>query len=266
MEQMEQGGTPPRNTKYRGWCLTVNNYSPSDVEIYKHSLSNTQYVIGKEIGTNGTRHLQICLKFTNPRTFNSIKKMFPRAHIEPCRNWPASVIYCKKDNDYITNIIEQLDTVQFLLTTEYTDVTWKPWQQQVLDICDSKPDSRSVNWFWEYDGNVGKSFLAKYIVLKYNAIIADGKKDNVFNQIKVWLEINKNKFPSVVLLDVPRYNLEYINYGTLEQIKNGMIYSGKYEGGTCLFPHPHIIVFANEKPDTSKLSKDRWNIVHISSS
>ena len=50
----------------------------------------------------------------------------------------------------------------------------------------------------------------------------------------------------------------------LEQIKNGMIYSGKYEGGQCLFESPHIVIFANSKPEIENMSIDRWNIKEIS--
>lgn len=71
------------------------------------------------------------------------------------------------------------------------------------------------------------------------------------------------KQPEIVLLDIPRYNKEFTNYGVLEELKNGMIYSGKYEGGLCVFRSPHVIVFSNSKPDKNIMSKDRWNIVNI---
>ena len=38
------------------------------------------------------------------------------------------------------------------------------------------------------------------------------------------------------------------------------MYSGKYEGGMCVFPEPHIISVSNHRPDTSKLSEDRWSV------
>ena len=65
------------------------------------------------------------------------------------------------------------------------------------------------------------------------------------------------------MLDIPRHQLDYVGYGALEQLKNGMIYSGKYEGGTCLFDNPHVIVFANEPPKIEKMSLDRWKIIDL---
>ena len=109
-------------------------------------------------------------------------------------------------------------------------------------------------------GNNGKSFLAKYIALKFGCIIADGKKDNIFNQV-LMMEDKRG----IILLDVPRHNVDYINYGCLEALKNGLIYSGKYEGGQCIFDIPHIIVFMNDIPNGfyEKFSGDRYEMIWI---
>ncbi len=63
-----------------------------------------------------------------------------------------------------------------------------------------------------------------------------------------------------MILDLPRHNVDYVNYGLLEQLKNGCMFSGKYEGGQFVFPIPHVVVFANQAPDMSKFSLDRWLI------
>ena len=149
-----------------------------------------------------------------------------------------------------------------LLNKYYENVEWKPWQADVLKICDSERESRIINWFWSEKGDVGKSYLARYIALKYDVIICDGKKNDIFNQIRVKIE-EEEKEINIVLLDIPRCNMDYVNYGVIEQIKNGLIYSGKYEGGMCVFDHPHVIIFANEEPDYDKFSKDRWNVVFV---
>lgn len=256
--------TPSRNTKKRAWCFTWNNYTNNNIEYLIQKLqSPTSYLFGEEVGDSGTPHLQGVVRFKNARSFSSVRKLFMENHIEPCKNWQASLNYCSKDGETYTNIEKQKTRTERMLE-KYEGVRWKQWQQDVINIVESLPNDRTVNWFWEKGGNVGKSFLAKYLVLKYDAIIADGKKDNVFNQIKLWLDNHKDKEdPKLVLLDIPRYSLDYINYGVLEQVKNGLIYSGKYEGGICCFDSPHIIVFANEPPDRRKMSEDRWNIVEI---
>lgn len=264
MEQKEQVGTPTRNTKNRSWVFTWNNYTNEDIEyLIKYFKEKDRYVFGEEIGNSGTPHLQGVVNFSSPRTFNSVKKLFKNNHIEVCKNWNASCKYCSKDGQTYTNI-KKLQSRRERLLAKYNNVIWKDWQQNIIDICETEPNDRTINWIWEEEGNKGKSFLAKYLVLKHDAIVCDGKKDNVFNQLRNWIDCHKdNEDPKVIILDVPRYNLEYVNFGCLEQIKNGMVYSGKYEGGLCLFESPHIIIFANAPPDEDKLSEDRWNIIEL---
>ena len=264
LKQLEHSGTPARNTKHRSWCFTWNNYSSEEVTYLTNKLKNEKYLFGEEKGNSGTPHLQGTVNFKSPRSFSSVRKIFKNNHIEVCKNWQASLNYCSKDGETYTNIESKKTRNVRLLEDEYENITWRPWQEKVISILNTKPNNRTINWIWETNGNVGKSFLAKYLYLKYDAIIADGKKDNVFNQIKLWIDTHKdNKDPTIILLDIPRYNKDYINYGMLEQIKNGMIYSGKYEGGVCVFKSPHVIIFSNDRPDTSYMSIDRWNIINI---
>lgn len=260
-----QADTPARNTRSRSWCFTWNNYSTFTIEYIVKMLSNdSQFIVGEEIGTNGTRHLQGAVKFKNPRYFNAVKKLFKDNHVEMCKNWDASVNYCKKDGQIYTNIETEKSRKEMLEEAYYKNVTWRPWQQKIIDICETEPDSRTINWIWEDKGNTGKSFLCKYLWIKYDAIVADGKKDNIFNQIKIWLDNNKkNASPKVVILDVPRRNIEYVNYQAIEQMKNGFIYSGKYEGGVCAYKHPHVFIFANEEPNYTAWSEDRYNVINI---
>lgn len=148
-----------------------------------------------------------------------------------------------------------------VLQQEYSNVTWHKWQQEVLDIINEKPHPRTINWYWEPTGNVGKSFICKFIALRQEVIVASGKKNDIYNEIHTVL--SSGIIPTIIVLDYPRHDLDYINYGAIECIKNGFLYSGKYEGGKCIFPIPHVIVFANEPPDITKMSSDRWHIVKI---
>lgn len=88
----------------RGYTMTVNNYKIEELENIKRELhSNTveSYIIGKEVGSNGTPHLQIYVYFKNAKSFNSVKVMFPRAHIEKAKgNKEQNFNYCSKDGAY----------------------------------------------------------------------------------------------------------------------------------------------------------------------
>jgi hypothetical protein len=90
-------------SKSRNFCFTFNNYTEDDINHL--NLVVCQYIVfGKEVGENGTPHLQGFVKFATPRTFASVKKTLCRpgesCHIEAAKNVAASVQYCRKDNDY----------------------------------------------------------------------------------------------------------------------------------------------------------------------
>lgn len=259
------GNTKASAKRKRKWLITINNWTEEEFTQMKHEFDvpGSKWIIGKEIApTTGTPHLHGYCHWKNARSDTSLKKIFPRANLRFCRGSDIQCgKYCTKEGgETIGNFSceDFSDKLKKLNMKRYENVKWKPWQRQVLKLENTE---RTIHWFWEATGDVGKSFLCKYMVLTRNIILCEGKKADIFNQVNSMLL--KEKIPEVVVCDIPRQSIDYINYGVLESLKNGCLYSGKYEGGVCCFPSPLIICFANEAPDTSKMSKDRWNVVHI---
>lgn len=59
-------------------------------------------VVGKEVGKNKTPHLQGYTYFKSQRTFKSIKKKLPGAHIEKAQGTPEqNRKYCMKEGDFV---------------------------------------------------------------------------------------------------------------------------------------------------------------------
>lgn len=228
------------------------------------STGSKYWVIGKEVGEQGTPHLQCYFNFKNQKRFSTLKKAVPRAHWEKARGTvQENLKYCSKDGDFTTNIEKKwtLDEMKELVRAEYKDVVWKEWQQDILNIVAEVPDSRTIHWIFEREGNTGKSFLTKYLILEHGAIACSGKSADILHAVAKAVEAGV--LPRVIIFDVPRVSMEYVSFQAVESLKNGCAHSGKYEGTQLLIPHPHIICFANEKPNISKLSKDRWTIQEI---
>lgn len=253
-------GTPAK----RIWCLTWNNYPVTTwFEILKSCNPQIlEYVFGEEIGDEGTPHIQGVIRFKNSIKLNTLKKIDPSIHWEGCRSWKHSVDYCMKGGNYKTNITTVETIKDTIMRKKYANVVWKDWQKEIIDIVEGPPDDRTIYWVWEPEGGAGKSFLCKYLGIKYDAIIGNGKKNDVFNQVKTYID-EKKKCPSLVILDVPRSDIDYFNYGVLEKLKDGMLYSGKYEGGVVYLDDVHCIVFANTEPILDCMSKDRWKLIRI---
>jgi hypothetical protein len=266
--QSERGNTKTLS-RSRGWCYTWNNYTEDDrISLLNWQTQQTQcYVMGKEVGESGTPHLQGYMYMVNARTFDQMKKHWPKVHWEKAKGKPKeNRAYCTKDGDYVEGgwKVEPAEKSKERATRaleRYNDVVWRDWQCDILKRVAEAPDDRSVIWVVDLKGGHGKSFLAKYLYLTIPTIIADGKKDNVFNQLKT--KLDEGIDPKLVLLDIPRCGQGYMNYGVIEQLKNGLCYSGKYEGGDCVFDPPHVIVMANFEPDYSQFTGDRWRVIDI---
>lgn len=265
--QMSQMSHGEGNTKLRSRRLifVLNNPEKDDCLIISEFLTSkdAKFIIGDEVGEQGTPHLQGYVEFKNQIRFETLKNFNPKIHWEKAfGNRKQNIDYCSKQK--ILKCTFDKSRKQQILEDDYNNVIWKPWQEQVLNIIKNKPDKRKIHWFWDEYGNVGKSYLFKYIVCKYDPIICDGKKDNVFNQIKIWLECHKEtEHPEIIILDIPKSGSDYVNYSVIEQVKNGCIYSGKYEGGVCVYKIPHIIVFANFEPPRGAWSQDRYDTILI---
>ena len=49
----------------------------------------------------------------------------------------------------------------------------------------------------------------------------------------------------------------------IENIKNGIFMSTKYQGGMKIFDIPKVVMFMNVEPDMDKLSADRYDLMYI---
>lgn len=61
-----------------------------------------QYIIyGNEKSKKGTKHYQMFIVFRRPVSFKFVKRLFPKAHIEPTRgSFHEANEYCKKQSKY----------------------------------------------------------------------------------------------------------------------------------------------------------------------
>ena len=127
------------------------------------------------------------------------------------------------------------------------------WQRELDDALLDEPDERKILWYTDESGGAGKTWMTKYIFKKHNGVqlIRSGKLEDMAHSI--------DPNCSIFIFDIPRSRTEYFQYAILEQLKDGLVYSPKYDSQMKVLEHNcHVIVFANENPDLDKLSLDRW--------
>ncbi|MCL2061161.1 MAG: replication protein [Firmicutes bacterium] len=152
------------STRVRNYCLTLNNPAESDEQFseYLQSLDHIKYfVFARERGDGttqnpeGTVHLQGYVEFTNGKTFATLKKLFPRAHIEP-RNGTkkAARDYVMKTGKYAdkahTRIGEVIEWGEFAEERARTDLA------KITEMLDGGAAEREVR----------EAFPTQYLIMK----------------------------------------------------------------------------------------------------
>ena len=251
----------------RRWCFTWNNPTKTGEEL--SGVLNQVckfFVFQKEKGEQGTEHFQGYLEYASQRKFRTVKAhIHGTCHLEKAKgNQKACVVYCTKQDTRIegpwTNqpgIVEKHVPIPVADPLEGKELL--PWQNMLTQVLEDEPDPRKIYWIWEETGGVGKTTFAKSLCIRNKKCIYVGGKANDVKCAIGALDIK----PTIVLWDVPRSAENYVSYAGMEQVKNGIFFSGKYESAMFIMNNPHVVVFANFEPDRSKLSGDRWVVWHV---
>lgn len=255
---------PPNQNKKQGtqlkqWFFTFNNYKTEHIEILETVFKNIceKYLFQEEVGECGTPHLQGVI-FLKKKMRWSEFKLPKEINWSKVRNAKACIEYCSKDETHIGNRWSM--GIKFVKPLKIIESLYQ-WQIDIENICIGEPDDRTIYWFWEGTGNIGKSAFVKYMVVKHGALFCDGgRKSDIIN-----LVFNQDMDEcNCVIFDITRSKKGSISYDSLESIKNGLVCNTKYETGVKVFNSPNIIVFANSPPDdVDKLSADRWRITEL---
>jgi len=135
----------------------------------------------------------------------------------------------------------------------------RPWQLDLERRLLESADDRTIQFFVDDEGGKGKSFFIRWMFSKYPEkvqMIGVGKRDDIAHCI--------DKSNSIFLFNVPREGMEYLSYKLLEEIKDRMVFVGKYQSHMKLMQKPcHVIVFWNGEPDMNKLTADRYESSRI---
>lgn len=257
-------------------------------------------IFGREVGASGTPHLQGTVCFTSRKRLQQVISVIGQAHCSTTRSLPQSIEYCKKDGDFSAVGLppmdhyksgERSDLESFKEDVKNGTTTMKELRELHSEVCaryprfvkeyveDMKeqarvpahplrdwqealngrlilpPDPREIIFVIDLAGNKGKSWFARhYCDLHDNAqIIVPGKKADMTYVM--------DESCRVFFLDCPRSKQgDFIQYDFLEELKNGYVFSPKYESRIKKLDPPHVVVLMNERPDMTKLSVDRYSI------
>ena len=141
----------------------------------------------------------------------------------------------------------------------------KTWQSQLLEKM--KPSYREIIWVKGSNGNEGKSWFQDYLEQHYGSkrVFRSTVHKNP-ESILHTLSKRSLMFVDVFIFNIPRsFDVEYVPYTFLEDLKDGQSISSKYDSKELRFITPNIVIlFSNDGPCVEKLSQDRWVRYNIS--
>lgn len=206
-----------------------------------------KWVIGYETGRTGYEHFQC--RIQTGCSFEELKLWFDDAHIEQGSNeWT----YERKEGRFVSSD----DTVD-IRRCRFGKL--RPNQQRVLRILEGN-DDRNITCWVDTTGNVGKSFLTRWLVERGRAYYVPPTVDNA-KQIIQWVCSGYQNQPYIVI-DIPR-SAKWTEslYTAIEAIKDGLVYDTRYSAKLRDIWGVKILVLTNTMPKLDKLSKDRWVII-----
>lgn len=267
-----------------------------------HNHSALQYiVIGYEVApTTGRPHLQGYMYFKNERGSKGLSKYFGKKCYllksygsptqnrtyalkegKPCHEWgtipnPGARTdiqllreaiksgnfnrrSLREISDAAVRYPEMVDT----LIDDYKPKRAPPqielydWQERLVEVVKSPPHDRKIYFVVDVQGCGGKTTFGLWLSRTFDnvQILQPGKKSDMAYCLK--------DSTTTLIVDCPRCRSEYFQYDFLEEVKNGMVFSTKYQSRTKELDPCHVIVFMNEMPDMTKLSQDRYEIVEL---
>lgn len=245
------------------WFFTYNNYTEDEIVTIVTIFDSLcdKYVFQEELGKEGTPHLQgvvFCKKKTRWTEFKLSKKI----HWESVKGKDEQAIdYCSKEDTRNGKVFSK--GIRLKKPLKLLDpANFYEWQKDVMKIVDGEPCDRTIYWYHESVGNVGKSTFIKYLCAKKEALLVSGKGSDMKYLIVKYKE-TYGDYPELILFDIPRTCENYVSYTGMEEVKNGCFASTKYECEMVIMNSPHIICFSNFEPNYSAMSEDRWNVIEI---
>lgn len=137
------------------------------------------------------------------------------------------------------------------------DIDLREWQEKLMEDMAVR-DDRAIHWVYDPVGGAGKSTFARWLVCNHGAILLSGKVHDMA------YAYDGEPYALFDLSRTKEGKIDHI-YEFAEMLKNGIIFSAKYDSCMKTFPFPHVIIFSNSMPEEGKWSADRLRLTDLSS-
>lgn len=252
-------------------CVSVSpaDYCREALEVWFND-NCKKWVFQLEESKNGMMHYQCVISLIKKEfskkvlssisSYTGIKEDY--INISPSLTGNTSFCYAMKgetrvDGPWSNKMLEENLPVETLAFGKFYN-----WQKVVFHIAMGKPDDRSIHWFYDTEGNRGKTQLTRMLLVNHGKEV--GVIPCVGSSSQLISAVINMGMKKTYILDIPRaksggsWDDRIADLMiTIESIKNGLLVSAMYgKINQLIMPHPNVIVFSNY--DLNGLSADRW--------
>lgn len=212
--------------------------------------------IGREVGARGFAHYQCCIDCASDlQRFNTEHSL--GWHVEDCISWNDAKNYCRKTDNYryIGDSIEEREYNR--IRHRPANITAKRLQEHIRNQSD-----RAISICVDTVGGTGKSTFG-YLSARRGQMFVVPRTAESPVRIMDYIAMHYDNEP-VIWIDLPRSRVVDKDLAEcLEDIKDGIIASSKYEGCLRFIRGVKVLVTTNhwvDKTAYKMLSADRWDI------
>lgn len=248
--------TPKKKTSNPvvNWCFTLHVsevLEPTPKQLWHTCKAHCKkFTFQLEKTKEGKLHYQGHFTLKERDRLNGVKNLFCNTiHLEQTMNIWAADKYCQKEESRVQGPWTESREPLNLITT------LRPAQETIVRELTTQND-REILWIYDPEGGLGKTQLAKWLAFNWNALVLQNAKT-----ADIAYAVSNMSPLNFFVVDLPRTSAERFNYGALEAVKNGLIFSSKYESRSLVFDGPKVVILSNNLPKVHALSLDRWKIL-----
>lgn len=236
--------------------ISMSHWSIGGIKAVFKRLDLHELYVGREVGKGGFNHYQFCADCAGDLE-EYAKRNSLGWHIEKCISWDISKNYCRKEGNY-SYFGDSIEEGTF---RGIRDRTWRNVQMAILDSLTHQNDRQITVWV-DRKGSAGKSSLL-YTMERNGKWCSIPRTEQQPNRMNDYVAMHYEN-EEVIVLDLARARrLEVEQTEVLEDIKDGLVKSTKYEGHKRFIKGVKLLVYTNNwipYESYTALTKDRWDI------
>lgn len=224
------------------------------------------FIFQLELGEDNKRyHLQGYIQLSIKARFTEWKDIECGAHFEPSKGSRIqNDSYCSKSDTKVLGPTIWDKSKIPLYTPEQLHMVSEDklydFQKQILNIIRKCNSDRYIYWFYSEKTSIGKTMIGKHLMYYDDFGLVAGDNKDIMCAI-VGKDGRKPLKKGYLFNFSNDKNLRKVSYTSMEQMKDGFIFSPKYESGGMLVPPFRCVCFANGPPVVR--NSDRWRIFEI---